>query len=173
MYTAVTSREALDETCQLTVDVVNQVVAKLRAQNAPTIGGKYVAIIHPYVAYDLMTDPAWQDAHKYCKPENMYEGEIGEIGGVRFVQTTEAKIYDGGVFGSLFFGEGAYGVTEITGGGLETIVKQKGSAGTADPLDQRSSVGWKAIKTAELLIPNYLVRVESKSAVFSASVSAN
>ena len=171
--TAVTSREALDETCQLTVDVVNQVVAKLRAQNAPTIGGKYVAIIHPYVAYDLMTDPAWQDAHKYCKPENMYEGEIGEIGGVRFVQTTEAKIYDGGVFGSLFFGEGAYGVTEITGGGLETIVKQKGSAGTADPLDQRSSVGWKAIKTAELLIPNYLVRVESKSAVFSASVSAN
>ena len=170
---AITSREALDDTCQLTVDVVNQVVAKLRAQNAPTIGGKYVAIIHPYVAYDLMSDPAWQDAHKYAKPENMYAGEIGEIGGVRFVQTTEAKIYEGGVFGSLFFGEGAYGVTEITGGGLETIVKQKGSAGTADPLDQRSSVGWKAIKTAELLIPNYLVRVESKSKVFSASVSAN
>ena len=171
--TAVTSRSALDETCQLTVDVVNQVVAKLRAQNAPTIGGKYVAIIHPYVAYDLMSDPAWQDAHKYCKPENMYAGEIGEIGGVRFVQTTEAKIYEGGVFGSLFFGEGAYGVTEITGGGLETIVKQKGSAGTADPLDQRSSVGWKAIKTAELLIPNYLVRVESKSKVFSANAAEN
>ena len=171
--TAVTSRTGLDNTCQLTVDVINQVVAKLRAQNAPTIGGKYVAIIHPYVAYDLMSDPAWVDAHKYCKPENMYEGEIGEIGGVRFVQTTEAKIYDGGVFGTLIFGEGAYGVTEITGGGLQTIVKQKGSAGTADPLDQRSSVGWKAIKTAELLIPNYLVRVESKSAVFSASATEN
>ena len=167
--TAVTSRAALDNTCQLTVKVVQQVVAKLRAQNAPTIGGKYVAIIHPYVAYDLMRDPEWIDAHKYAKPDNLYEGEIGEIAGVRFVQTTEAKIYDGGVFGSLFLGEGAYGVTEITGGGLQTIVKQKGSAGTADPLDQRSSVGWKAIKTAELLIPNYLVRVESKSATFSTS----
>ena len=171
--TAVTSRAGLDATCQLTVDVVNQVVAKLRAQNAPTINGKYVAIIHPYVAYDLMSDPAWIDAHKYAKPDNLYEGEIGEIGGVRFVQTTEAKIYSSGVFGSLFFGEGAYGVTEITGGGLETIVKQKGSAGTADPLDQRSSVGWKAIKTAELLIPNYLVRVESKSKVFSATATEN
>ena len=171
--TAVTSREALDNSCQLTVDVINQVVAKLRAQNAPTINGKYVAIIHPYVAYDLMSDPAWVDAHKYCKPENMYEGEIGEIGGVRFVQTTEAKIYEGGVFGTLIFGEGAYGVTEITGGGLQTIVKQKGSAGTSDPLDQRSSVGWKAIKTAELLIPNYIVRVESKSATFSATAAAN
>ena len=171
--TAVESRAALDNTCQLTVKVVQQVVAKLRAQNAPTIGGKYVAIIHPYVAYDLMRDPEWIDAHKYAKPENLYEGEIGEVAGVRFVQTTEAKIYEGGVFGSLFLGEGAYGVTEITGGGLQTIVKQKGSAGTADPLDQRSSVGWKAIKTAELLIPNYLVRVESKSATFSGTAAAN
>ena len=171
--TAVESRSDLDETCQLTVKVVQQVVAKLRAQNAPTIGGKYVAIIHPYVAYDLMRDPEWIDAHKYAKPDNLYEGEIGEVAGVRFVQTTEAKVYDGGVFGSLFLGEGAYGVTEITGGGLQTIVKQKGSAGTADPLDQRSSVGWKAIKTAELLIPNYLVRVESKSETFSSTVAAN
>ena len=171
--TEVKSRDALDTTSQLTVKVIQQVVAKLRGQNAPTINGKYVAIIHPYVAYDLMRDPEWIDAHKYTTSTNLYEGEIGEIAGVRFVQTTEAKVYEGGIFGTLVFGEGAYGVTEITGGGLETIVKQKGSAGTADPLDQRSSIGWKAIKTAELLIPNYIVRVESKSAAFSATTSAN
>ena len=171
--TAVTKQTDLDNTCQLTVKMVQKVVAKLRAQNAPAINGKYVAIIHPYVAYDLMRDPEWIDAHKYATPTNLYEGEIGEVAGVRFVQTTEAKIFDGGVFGTLIFGEGAYGVTEITGGGLQTIVKQKGSAGTADPLDQRSSVGWKAIKTAELLIPQYIVRVESKSAEFSGSVAAN
>lgn len=171
--TEVKSRSELDNTAQLTVKVIKKVVAKLRGQNAPTINGKYIAIIHPYVAHDLMNDPAWIEAHKYANPTNLYEGEIGEIAGVRFVQTTEAKVYEGGVFGTLIFGEGAYGVTEITGGGLETIVKQKGSAGTADPLDQRSSVGWKAIKTAELLIPNYLVRVESKSADFSANTPAN
>ena len=171
--TEVKSRDALDTTSQLTVKVIQQVVAKLRGQNAPTINGKYVAIIHPYVAYDLMRDPEWIDAHKYANPTNLYEGEIGEIAGVRFVQTTEAKIYTGGVFSTVFLGEGAYGVTEITGGGLETIVKQKGSAGTADPLDQRSSVGWKAIKTAEILIQNYIVRVESKSATFSANAKSN
>ena len=171
--TAVTSRSGLDNTCQLTVKVLQQVVAKLRGQNAPTINGKYVAIIHPYVAYDLMRDPEWIDAHKYTNSTALFEGEIGEIAGVRFVQTTEAKIYSGGVFGTLVLGDGSYGVTEITGGGLQTIVKQKGSAGTADPLDQRSSVGWKAIETAELLIPQYLVRVESKSAVFSATATEN
>lgn len=171
--TAVTSRSALDNTSKLTVKVIQKAVAKLRAQNAPTISGKYVAIIHPYAAYDLMRDKEWIDAHKYAQPENMYEGEIGEIAGVRFVQTTEAKIYEGGVFGTLIFGEGAYGNTEIAGGGMETIVKQKGSAGTADPLDQRSSVGWKGQKTAEILVEQYMVRVESKSPDFSEGLAAN
>lgn len=257
--TAVTTRAGLDNTAKMTVDVVMQVVTKLRAQNAPTINGDYVAIIHPCVAYDLMRDSEWIDAHKYANPDNLYRGELGKIAGVRFVGTTEAKVihgadlasdsrtlavngaitggssqhtigFDGGtvasnalvgktivmagvsyrvkantansittadddpitenvadntviypegngagggVFCTLFIGQGAYGVTEIEGGGLQTIVKQKGSAGTADPLDQRSSVGWKAMKTAELLIPQYLVRVESSSPRFSANVEGN
>ena len=173
----VLSRAALDENCVITVELIQRAVAKLRAQNAPTINGKYVGIVHPYVAYDLMRDPEWIDAHKYAQPKNLYEGEIGEIAGVRFVQTTEAKIYgnEGGlaVFGTLILGDGAYGVTEVNGGGLEIIVKQRGSSGAADPLDQRSSVGWKAIKTAELLIENYLVRIESVSPRFSASAREN
>ena len=169
--TAVTSRTALDNTCQLTVKQIQKAVATLRGQNAPTIGGKYVAIVHPYVAYDLMRDPEWIDAHKYANPTNLYEGEIGEISGCRFVSSTESKIYNGGVFCTLILGEGAYGVTEISGGGLQTIVKQKGSAGTADPLDQRSSVGWKALKTAEILVNAYMVRIESKSAEWSAAVT--
>lgn len=187
--TAVTSRSGMDTTSKLTVKVIQKVVAKLRGQNAPTIGGKYVAIIHPYVAYDLMRDPEWIDAHKYAQPDNLYTGEIGEIAGVRFVTSTEAKIWNDKtcpvasgtagasgatyhpVFSTLFLGEGAYGVTEISGGGLQTIIKQKGSAGTADPLDQRSSVGWKAIKTAEILIPNYLVRVESCSPDFDTAAA--
>lgn len=135
--------------------------------------GKYVAIVHPYVAYDLMQDKDWKYPHQYAAPENIFNGEIGEIAGVRFLESSEAKIYTGGVFGTLIFGDGAYGVTEVTGGGLQTIIKQKGSAGTADPLDQRSSVGWKAMRTAEILIPQYLVRVESKSAAFSATATEN
>jgi N4-gp56 family major capsid protein len=163
--TEVESRDGLDNTCKLTVDVVNRVVAFMKKCNAPKINGDYVAIIHPFVAYDLMNDPAWIEAHKYTNSENIYNGEIGKVGGVRFIESSEAKIYEGGVFGCLFLADGAYGVTEITGGGLQTIIKQKGSAGTADPLDQRSSIGWKAIKTAEILVEPYLVRVECKSAL--------
>ena len=166
------SRSALTATDTLSVLEIQKAVTFLRAQNAPTIGGDYVAIIHPYAAFDLMRDPEWIDAHKYAAPENLYTGEIGKISGVRFVQTSEAAILTGGVFCTLVLGEGAYGVTEITGGGLQTIVKQKGSAGTGDPLDQRSSVGWKAMKTAERLVENYMVRIESKGA-YSAKATAN
>ena len=152
-------------TRNITVDVVNRVVALLKKNNAPKINGDYVAIIHPLVAYDLMSDERWIEAHKYAQPENLYNGELGKIGGVRFIESSEAKVYENGVFGCLFLADGAYGVTEITGGGLQTIIKQKGSAGTADPLDQRSSIGWKAIKTAEILVEPYMVRVECKSAL--------
>ena len=65
------------------------------------------------------------------------------------------------VYSTLFIGQNAYGVTSITGGGLQTILKQKGSAGTGDPLDQRSTVGWKATQTAEILSPEFMVRVET------------
>ena len=178
--TEVTSRKSLDASCRLTVDVVNQVVAKLRANNAKTINGDYVAIIHPYVAYDLMRDPEWIEAHKYAQPENLYEGEIGKIGGVRFVQTSEACILRDdtcptglSVFSSLFIADNAYGVTEITGGGLQTIIKQLGSAGSADPLNQRATIGWKATKVAEILVQSYLVRVESCSTKYSATAQAN
>ena len=179
--TPVADRAGLDKTCTLTVDVVKKVAAMLKAANAPKIAGDYVCILHPYVAYDIMSDPRWEEMHKYATPENMYEGEIGRIAGVRFVETSEAAVYKGtendcpqglAVFGCLFLADGAYGVTEVSGGGLTTIIKQLGSAGTADPLDQRSTVGWKALQTAEILMEPYMVRVECCSA-FSPTAEAN
>ena len=171
--TAVTSRANLDNTCKLTVDVIKQVAALLKKNNAPKIDGSYVCIIHPFVAYDLMSDPEWIDAHKYTTSENIFNGELGKIGGVRFVESSEAKVYEGGVFGCLMLGANAYGVTEISGGGLQTIIKQNGSAGTADPLDQRSSIGWKAIKTAEILVDAYMYRIECKSKLSDKITEAN
>ena len=141
-----TSRSALTKNCRLTVNVVKRIATLLKAANAPKINGSYVCILHPYAAYDLMNDPKWEEMHKYCKPEEMFEGEIGRIAGVRFIETSEAAIFAGpnnlGVFSCLFLADGAYGITEVSGGGLQTIIKQLGSGGTADPLDQRSTVGY-------------------------------
>lgn len=166
------SRATLTQDMKLTVKAVKMAVRALKRQNAPKIDGWYVGIIHPDIAYDLTEDPEWKEWHKYTNPDNAYQNEIGEIGGVRFVESTEAKIFaktgSAGtgstkidVYSTLILGANAYGVTEITGGGLETIVKQLGSGGTADPLNQRATAGWKATKTAERLVEQYVVRVET------------
>jgi len=163
------ARTDLDATSVLTVDDIKKAVRLLKTQNAEQISGSWVGIIHPDIAYDLTNDPAWKDVKTYSDPSDIYEGEIGKLYGVRFVETTEAKIWAGAgaggraVYSTLILGDNAYGVTEITGGGLQHIVKQLGSAGTSDPLDQRATAGWKAIKVAERLVENYMVRIESGS----------
>ena len=180
--TAVTSRRTLDKTCTLTPKLFFQAAAQLGAMNADPIGDSYIAIIHPYAAYDLKTSKEWIEVHKYAAPETMFRGEIGKLGNIRFIETSEAKIWkdsgcpsngSGGnlaVFGTLVLGAHAYAVTELEGGGLEHIVKQLGYGD--DPLNQRASVGWKGMRAAERLVEQYMVRIESVSS-YSENASAN
>ena len=163
------ARSELTASSVLTVDDIKKAVRLLKNQNAEPINGSWVGIIHPDIAYDLTNDPAWKDVKTYSDPSDIYEGEIGKLYGVRFVETTEAKIFakagasNQAVYSTLILGDNAYGVTEVSGGGLQHIVKQLGSAGTGDPLDQRATAGWKAIKVAERLVETYMVRIESGS----------
>lgn len=237
----------------LSVDAIRRAVRFLKNQNAEKIKGSYIAIVHPDCAYDLMSDPNWKTPNQYADPSNILEGEIGKIEGVRFIESSEAKVFhaqdlasnartlrvnksggytaanliafDGGnvavnalagryvliggtrayvgvntasemtlytdstkstlasitcaddtviypgeagamgrdVYATMVFGENAYGTTEITGGGLELIVKQLGSAGTSDPLNQRATVGWKATKVTVRLVEAFMVRIETAS----------
>lgn len=240
----------------LSVDDIRKAVRALKVMNAQKINGYFAGIIHPDTAYDLMSDKKWVDVKTYSDPDGIYEGEIGKIEGVRFVETTEAKIFhapdlviadgsnaavrdltvksasgkvitvtealstnqaaaltgreilvgselmevasaaagaagsatitvkdspattpaasaviypgEGGakgrdVYSTLIVGADAYGVTELDGGGLQHIVKQLGSSGTADPLNQRATAGWKLTKVAERLVEQYMVRIESAS----------
>ena len=176
--TAVTSRADLDATAQLTVDLIDQAVALLQTQNADTIGDSFVAIVHPHTSYDIRKDPNWIEAHKYAAPEEIFNGEIGKINNVRFVVSSEAKVWKGdgcpaglAVYSTLVLGAHAYATTELEGGGMQHIVKQLGYGD--DPLNQRASVGWKATKTAERLSEQYMVRIESCSARYSAKALAN
>lgn len=159
----------------LTVDAVRRAVRTLKRNDAEPIEGSYIGIIHPDVAYDLMSDPKWVNVKSYSDPDGIFEGEIGKIENVRFVETSEAKVFTGegasgrDVYATLILGDNAYGTTEIAGGGLELIVKQLGSGGSSDPLDQRASVAWKATRAAVRLQEAYMVRIETTSTFTAAN----
>ena len=93
--TAVTSRSQLTKDCVLTPTMVNRAVTWLKKHKAPKINGKYIAIIHPSVTYDIRESKGWLDAHEYAHPEEIYNGEIGELHGVRFIESDNAKVFKG------------------------------------------------------------------------------
>ena len=85
---------------RLTPDAVNKAYTFLKKQKAPFFeGSRYVAVIHPSVTYDLRSNPDWLEVHKYAANREIFAGEIGELHGVRFVESTEAPVFNGG---SLF-----------------------------------------------------------------------
>ena len=227
--TAVLTRHDLDADSVLTVDTVFEAAAILKGKNTPLIDGSYVGIIHPHVAKDFMIANreagTWVDINKYSNSTKIFEGEIGKVAGVRFVESSEAKIWKDStcpalsykqtsdsapqadkqyytksgetytatdfplsaftsgttyyeaatmlsVYSVLVIGEGAYGVTDLEGGGLEMFVKQLGSSGTADPLNQRATIGWKAATVTKVLAEDYMVRIETASS-FSKKSQAN
>lgn len=166
------ARSAITAANVLNVMEVMKAVTTLKGQNAKPVGDSFVAVLHPYVALDLMRDEEYKEMFKYTNAKPMYEGEIGKFSNVRFVESTEAKIWNlagngVSVFSTLVIGKNAYGTTEIEGGGLQHIVKPLGSSGAADPLNQRSTVGWKALKTAVMLVQQYMVRIESSASQYS------
>lgn len=248
-----TSRSTLTSSDSLTATLVNRIFTHLKKMKAPKINGDYVCIVHPSVTYDLRESQGWQNAHEYAAPEEIFNGEIGRLHGIRFVESTNAKIFkgadlasdsetlavngavtaadagvvtfDGGtvktdaligryviidskkyyvadnstttitlksavdkttgvtpeisdntviypgeagaanaaVYASMAFGKDAYGIIEPSAESMEVIVKQRGSAGTDDPLNQRSTVGWKASHAACILYQERLLRVETGS----------
>lgn len=168
------ARSAITDTDILTLDDIRRAVRMLEKAGAPKFnrGGKgyYKAIIGSDAKFSLMGDPLWEDKAKYQQAEQIENGEIGKLFGVIFIESSEAAVYAGAgsdgvdVGAALIFGEDAYGVVDlgIVGASpVRTIVKPLGSAGTADPLDQMATVGWKVDGfTAVILNQDWIVRME-------------
>ena len=163
----------------LTPDMVARAVTKLKKDKVPTIGGKYCAVIHPSVAYDLRKSKEWVEAHKYAAPGEIFNGEIGELHGCRFVENVFAPVLDGeyanqagGVtYATYIFGKDAFGIIDPEGGALEMIIKDKSQIG--GPLNQYSTIGYKLeTNGATVLYPERVLRLMSCS-TFSGTDTAN
>lgn len=161
----------------ISATLVNQAATDLKKGHTPKINGDYVAIVHPSVAFDLRESEGWMEAHKYVQPGEIYNGEIGKLHGVRFIESSLAPVVKANdsapaIYHTFMFGKDAYGIIEPSAESLEVIVKQRGSAGTSDPLDQRSTVGWKASHAAKVLYSERIVDIVTGSS-FSATDEAN
>lgn len=165
---AATSRATVAKASVLDGTEIKKAVRTLRKANAKPIDGKsFVGIVGPEGEFDLMADPMWQDVSKYAASTQIFDGELGKLYGVRFVRTSNTPVFKAAgansadVHATMIIGKDAYGIVDIEGSSKpEMIVKPHGSAGTADPLNQVATSGWKALFTAKRLEELAMVRIE-------------
>lgn len=175
---SVASRVTVTGAMKMTTTLITRSVRFLERNNVqkfgtmPMIGNAYATVMHPDVAADIRLDSNFVSAVNYSSPtpsnENrgdLFTGELGYWQGTRIVSTTLSPVYVGAgaagvnVYGVLTYGKGAYAVSEFTGG-LSTYIHTGGVQDTSDPLEQRSTVGWKWEGVAAILDNNRIVRNE-------------
>ena len=131
----------------------------------------YIGIIDPTITAKIATFTGWTPVEKYANGTSVMPDEVGSYSAngtkIRFIETTNGKVKTGegasfiDVHCSLIFGANAYGITRISGEALKNIIKPLGSAGSADPLDQRATSGWKGTFVAKILNEDFIQRIES------------
>ena len=128
----------------------------------------YVAINHTDTTETLEGITGFKGTEEYASQTLVDMNECGAYKNIRFVETTHGKVFAGAgaaavdVYATLVMGKDAYGTVSLRGQkNIQTIIKPLGSAGTADPLNQRASVGWVAWTVTKILNDNWMVRIES------------
>jgi len=175
-----TARDEVTSAMKITKAEIQEAVRTLKTNNARRITSQvdpstgfntsplsacYIGIVHPGTTYDLKNIPGFIRVEEYGQKKAM-EGEVGTLDEVRFVETTNASVFSSAgsgsidVYGTLILGTEAYGISRISGEAVKNIVKPLGSAGSADPLDQRQTSGWKATHVAKILNESFLLRLE-------------
>lgn len=149
---------AVADTSVLTASEIRKAVYKLHKAGVPGYESNlFKAVIHPAGAFDLQGDTAagsWIEAHKYTNPESILRGEVGQLYGVRFLVGQNVGGGTGATdetFHAYIFGRKAFGITELSGQGMEMIRKEPGSNDTSNPLNMFSTVGWKFVMAAKVL----------------------
>lgn len=160
---SITSADTLNST------EIRKAVRTLEKNKAKTINGSWAAIIGPDTKYDLQSDSKWEAASTYSGggSSQIFTGELGQLYGVRFVQTTNSKVFAGqgsggiDVHATIILGANAFGTVQLSGAQMQTIFKPVGSAGTADPLEQRWTLAWKNGGWCTVILQQlFMIRIE-------------
>lgn len=169
----------------ITIADLNAIKADfVRRDVEPVEGGKFIFLASPEVIADIKNldgvNKSWIDVEKYGDQSGIINGEVGTFLGFRFIETNIIPVESTYVHLCLAFGKEAFGTIAIDGedaaGGFDVIYHAPGESGSADPLNQRGSLGWKHNGFgARILRDEAMVRYECyhASAVASALTDSN
>lgn len=150
-----------------------------RAGAKPFPGRGYICFIHPDNTKDIREDPDitedLRDAGVRGESNPLFSGDMFKWSGITFVETNNLLVHSSyGMSGAdtyevVMFGQGFYGVSELSAMSAQIIVHPRGTGGHTDPLDQKSTVGWKCAMASKILNNNFGVLIHCASSRSNAS----
>lgn len=137
-------------------EILKAVVTLKKNFVTPHTGNDYMGVLHVTSSGDMQNDTnigSWVDLNKYIDPaaERPFNGECGKVYGCRILEsqnifsTASGTLAGATVYSNIVLGEEPFGVVELDSKSIQTFVKPLGSAGSADPLNQIGTVGWKSL----------------------------
>jgi N4-gp56 family major capsid protein len=126
--------------------------------------GMFRGILDPSQAYDLFGNTDWLNSRIYTDASDLKKGIIGDLHGVRWVEcntavTTSSTVT---VHHAFVFGENSYGIVDIASSASpKIIVKTPGTEDIGNPLNLRSTIGWKVTFLPLVLNANWIVQIET------------
>ena len=132
-------------------------------QGTTPIREAFWAMGHTKLMRDLNSLGSFVPTSQYPSQQSVLDAEWGSTDNIRWVLSPLGSVdtsQDPDVYNVFVVGQDAYGVVELNEGISEHIFKDYGSGGTEDPLNQRSTQGWKTLHTAVLLNQNWIRKVQ-------------
>lgn len=149
-------------------------VAQLKGADAPTIGGKYIGIIHPDTEYDFQGEVGgrgWRDAQTYTDSTKLLSGETGTFGMIRYlVNSRGAVLANAGVtstvevYQTLILGGQALAKAHSKSDGNGALPRVR-PAPVTDPHWRFTGIGWYWLGGYGIFRQNCLRRVEHSSSL--------
>lgn len=161
-----TPTEVTDADIQIAVLALRQGNARLMTNPLPgenkfgttPIRSSYWGFMSVDLQDDLEAVSSFTSAANYPNPMNALEAEWGSTRNIRWLLNTNGYSASG-VYSNFVVGQEAYGVVRLGAKQAEFIVKPLGASGTADPLNQRGTVGYKYPFATRILNDNWITRL--------------
>lgn len=168
-----TPTEITDSDIQTAIVALRQGNARLMTNPLPgenkfgtaPVRSSYWGFMSVDMQKDLEAVSSFLSVANYPNPMNALEAEWGSTRNVRWLLNTNGFSAVNGagdtVYSSFILGQEAYGVVRLGAKEAEFIVKPLGASGTADPLNQRGTVGYKYPFATRILNDNWITRLTS------------
>jgi len=163
-YAPYHSRKASTIKSSETLDAndVRSVLKTLEINKAQKYNGKYLmGKVDPYEKYNLMGDTTWLAPREYVDPVDLYNAELGQLYGVRFVENVDALSSAGTgassdvtCYSTFIHGDNAFGVYELEGDQPKMYITS--GIDSNNPTGRNQKISWAGSYVVKILNSDWI-----------------